>query len=97
MYIIDSKNINSEKSLHAELANKFNFPSYYGKNFDALLDCLRDIADQAKLSNPIVVRFTDYFLLVRQLSCSDMQNLVTVFQDWKDEYPDLNIKITLEL
>jgi hypothetical protein len=30
--------------MHEELASKLEFPDYYGKNLDALNDCLRDIA-----------------------------------------------------
>ena len=31
--------------IHEYLAEKFGFPSYYGKNLDALYDCLTDICE----------------------------------------------------
>jgi RNAse (barnase) inhibitor barstar len=34
----------TESAMHSDLADKFNFPDYYGRNLDALNDCLRDVA-----------------------------------------------------
>jgi len=37
---LDGNNINSEISFHANIAAALKFPSYYGKNLDALFDVL---------------------------------------------------------
>lgn len=37
---IDGTSIQSEAEFHAVIVNALNFPSYYGKNLDALLDIL---------------------------------------------------------
>lgn len=34
--------ITTAKELHLDLQNKLGFPGYYGRNFDALNDCMRD-------------------------------------------------------
>lgn len=40
---LDGQKFNSKEELHSFLADKLNFPSYYGNNLDALYDCLTDI------------------------------------------------------
>ncbi len=39
---LDLKNIAGKEELHEMLAEKLNFPSYYGKNMDALFDILTE-------------------------------------------------------
>jgi hypothetical protein len=35
----------SAGDMHADVASKLDFPSYYGRNLNALNDCLRDVAE----------------------------------------------------
>lgn len=53
-YILDCREMQGKKKAHAYLAEKLSFPSYYGKNLDALYDCLREMP-QAR----IVLRFPE--------------------------------------
>ena len=39
----DCKTWSDENEMHKQLKQKLDFPDYYGKNFDALNDCLSDI------------------------------------------------------
>jgi RNAse (barnase) inhibitor barstar len=38
----DDRVVTTKTELHWDLQEKLGFPGYYGKNFDALNDCLRD-------------------------------------------------------
>lgn len=42
---IDLKNLSSIEEVHEQLKAALDFPSYYGKNLDALYDCLTDISE----------------------------------------------------
>lgn len=43
--ILDAECMQSRKEAHTYLQEKMNFPSYYGKNLDALYDCLTEVVD----------------------------------------------------
>ena len=45
----------TKEAMHTYLARKLKFPSYYGKNLDALHDCLGEISHPLHLT----VTFTD--------------------------------------
>lgn len=42
---IDARQLATKAGLHGALANAFGFPGSYGKNMDALVDCLGDLDD----------------------------------------------------
>ena len=44
--------------MHKYLAEKFEFPDYYGKNLDALFECLTDIAEPTAVN--IINAINDY-------------------------------------
>ena len=44
--ILDLREINTIAELHGLLQDAFHFPAYYGRNFDALWDCLGDLDDE---------------------------------------------------
>ena len=46
---LDGSRILSESDFHEEIARVLGFPAYYGKNLDALDDCLSDFANDVKL------------------------------------------------
>lgn len=39
----------SREELHQVIAEKMNFPSWYGQNLDALYDCLTDLEEDTHL------------------------------------------------
>ncbi|HHU52761.1 MAG TPA: barstar family protein [Clostridiaceae bacterium] len=45
LIFLDFINIEDKISLHDYLIEKFNLPDYYGRNLDALWDCLMEISD----------------------------------------------------
>ena len=43
--IIDCEKLLHRKEVHLYLAQMLDFPDYYGKNLDALFDCLTDMEE----------------------------------------------------
>ena len=43
--ILDCKKLLQRKQAHLYLAEMLDFPDYYGKNLDALYDCLTEIGE----------------------------------------------------
>ena len=41
--------LNGPEITHELLAEKFGFPPYYGRNLDALHDCLTDISEDTRI------------------------------------------------
>jgi RNAse (barnase) inhibitor barstar len=42
---IDARRLTDAAGLHSTLAEAFGFPEFYGKNLDALIDCLTHLDD----------------------------------------------------
>lgn len=47
--VLNGENIKSREELHTFLAEAFHFPEWYGKNLDALYDCLGDLQENVEL------------------------------------------------
>ena len=43
--ILDCEKLLQRKQAHSYLAQMLDFPDYYGKNLDALFDCLTELGD----------------------------------------------------
>ena len=51
-YTIDALKVNEREEAHEYLAEVFSFPEYYGKNLDALFDCLGEMRiDRIRIIN----------------------------------------------
>ena len=46
---IDTNQLQTIEQIHDYLAKELNFPDYYGKNLDALYDCLTDISEETEI------------------------------------------------
>ena len=46
---LELSNIETVRALHIYLQYMLDLPAYYGKNLDALYDCLTDIGEETKL------------------------------------------------
>ena len=44
---VDARRLTDKAGLHAAVAEAFGFPASYGKNLDALVDCLTHLDDPA--------------------------------------------------
>lgn len=78
IHILDGKYMTSPASAHSYIADTLGFPAYYGKNLDALADCLGELG-----SNTAVV-FINSRSAVSQLGAYG-KKLVTVFKDISSE------------
>ncbi len=60
---VDGAKIQNKAGLMDALAAAFRFPAYFGKNWDALLDCLRSLPDELPAKGYILaVRNSGSFL-----------------------------------
>ncbi len=54
-YVLDESKIVDKATLLVELARVFGFPDYFGHNWDALNDCLGDIASNYPIGSIQIV------------------------------------------
>lgn len=47
--IIDCRTVSDSAQLHDLLARELDFPDWYGRNLDALYDCLTELEDEVEL------------------------------------------------
>lgn len=47
--VIDGNFIESKAQLHELIAHELQFPDWYGKNLDALFDCLTDLSEETAI------------------------------------------------
>lgn len=60
--ILDCEKLLKKKQAHIYLAEALAFPDYYGKNLDALFDCLTEMGDCIiVLREEAVIRQTDNY------------------------------------
>lgn len=45
-YILDFTNVKNYIEVHQIIKKAFDFPDYYGENWDAFWDCMRDMVDE---------------------------------------------------
>ena len=53
---LDGARLTSREAAHAYLAQALHFPGYYGKNLDALHDCLTELPKDTRLAVTGVAR-----------------------------------------
>jgi ribonuclease inhibitor len=78
---IDLTGIDTSRQLHERLAQAFGFPDYYGQNWDAFDECIRDVA------LPEVVELHGLFDLRGRLP-RDAKLLLKCLQDVTSESQD---------
>lgn len=76
-------------ALHAALAEKLQFPEYYGANLDALHDCL------TALGTPTVLQIVDYPALEQNLGVYAQRFIHVVF-DAAQENPNFTVECVTE-
>lgn len=81
-YLIDFNNVNNRETLHEYLKENLELPEYYGKNLDALSDCLTQMSET-----------TITFRNLSSLKCLGEYeySLLEVLEDSAKENPELTL------
>ena len=83
--VLDEKRFRGRSRAHAYLKEKLNFPDYYGKNLDALYDCLGEIMEETVIVVPRIIRNNEYL--------GDYgQTMLQVVRDAAEENPMLTVR-----
>jgi len=85
-FTIDCTNIETPEQLHTAMAQTLSFPDWYGRNLDAMYDCLTELEDATELTvlnwHALEYRLGDY-----------SGKLVYVFHCACQDNPDLKISL----
>ncbi|MCQ2354668.1 MAG: barstar family protein [Clostridia bacterium] len=87
--ILDGKMMKTPEETHAYIAKEADFPPYYGKNLDALADCLSELG-----KNTCVVLLNDKDM--RKSLGSYADRLLSVFEETSSEPYSFNFVICEE-
>ena len=84
--IIDGNEIISMSEIHTIFAEELDFPDWYGKNLDALYDCLGDVAEEVEII------FENTSELEENLGIS-FQKLCHLLEDISEENEYISVEI----
>ena len=84
---LDLGNIASHGELHDLLGSRLGFPDYYGRNWNAFWDCIRD-PEQSLM--PAVLEVRGWAALQERMS-HDAQSLRSCLQDLSGERPECRV------
>ncbi len=83
---LDINEFKGKKKAHNYLKKALRLPDYYGKNLDALYDCLGEIGEETVIVVPASIQKKEYL-------GEYGKTMLTVFQDAAKENEALTIKI----
>ena len=85
--ILDAKKMAEKENMHEYFAKKFDLPEYYGRNLDALFDCLCEINEPTliKLKNEEFLDDSAKESLIRLFRDGCNENELVKFELVKDE------------
>lgn len=78
--VLDARCMDTKESAHAYLQEKLEFPEYYGKNLDALYECMCELSD------------TKLIILHRSEAQSYYLRVESVLRKAEEENRELNIQ-----
>lgn len=78
--VLDARCMDTKESAHAYLQEKLEFPEYYGKNLDALYECMCELSDK------------ELIILHRREAQNYYLRVESVFRKAEEENKELNIQ-----
>ena len=87
-YILDFSGVKTWIDIHAIIEKEFDFPNYYGANWDAFWDCITDFIDSRGLDLEIIGLdkiYSDFK--------EDVDILVELLKDLKHIYNDKYVNV----
>ncbi len=84
--LLDGAAIRSREELHDALARQLSFPDYYGRNLDALYDCLTELLEPTET----VVRHADALFAHLGMYAEILRS---VLRDAAEDNPDLRVTV----
>ena len=91
-YTLDLGNIYTKEALHYHLKRDLDFPSYYGRNLDALMDCLTDMREDSEIEilNLSVLmdnlgEYAERALAVFHRACFENRHLSLIFREKEND------------
>lgn len=86
VFSVDGEAVNSKRELLPALARVFSFPDYFGHNWDALSECIRDLSWLPRANFVLCFRNANHLL---RLGRRDFATLIGILGDttfsWKAE------------
>ena len=87
--ILDFSGAESAAEIHERLKEAFGFPDHYGKNWDALYDCLGDLLTDGERCEVEIRGFYSMDEALRR-QCAPM---LAVFGDAQEEWDNLKVTV----
>lgn len=82
--ILDGEKLLQRREAHTYLKEKLGFPEYYGRNLDALSDCLSEFSGEIALTEVHLLRETEGY----------GRRILGVFLDSAEKNPNLSLEIS---
>ena len=67
--VLDARRFKGRTRAHAYLKEALRLPDYYGKNLDALYDCLGDIGEETVIVVPEVIQKRNTWVITAKQCC----------------------------
>ena len=91
--VLDGEKIQNREMLHDVLAEGLNFPEWYGRNLDALFDCLTDLRSGAKIvlcrEELLREKLGAYADVLVKVFCEAMEENASLQIERVKDFPDL--------
>jgi len=88
VYVLDFRNVKYYREVHDIIKNELDFPDYYGCNWDAFWDCMKDMI----VSDPVHIQIVGLEVLQKKDYDDEIGIFLATLKDCKhyrnDKYAD---------